>query len=194
VIALVNLLVCLGIAIAGGLGSAIYMIASGSPLTTRQVGPWQVWKDAGRVEADPYTRAHFATSGRLPTGSRNALYFLASRDSTGSNLAANCDYTISGSGPDAQWWSLSAYTRAGQLFANAAERYAYSSATVMRSADGSYAITVSRDARAGNWLPVNGAEPVRLMLSVYGLESDGSRKVAGRDQAGLPVIRRGACR
>ena len=193
-VALINFLVCLGIAVAGGLGSAFYMITSGSPLTTRHVGPWEVWKDAGRLEADPYTRAHFATTGRLPAGSRNALYFLASRDSTGGNLFLNCEYTVSGLGPDAQWWSISAYDKAGQLFANAAERYAYSSATAMRAADGTFAITVSRDARPGNWLPIAGSGSLRLMLSVYGLEAEDTRKPASRTSAGLPVIRKGACR
>jgi hypothetical protein len=193
-IALLNLLVCLGIALAGGVGSALYMISTGSPLTTRHIGPWEVWKDAGRVEADPYTRAHFATSGRLPTGSRNALYFLASRDSTGRALSANCDYAISGRGPNAQWWSVSAYNQAGQLFPNAAERFAYGSATVMRTADGIFTITVSRDARAGNWLPVAGGGPFKLMLSVYGLETEDRRGTQPQDQAGLPVIRKEACR
>lgn len=192
-IALIHVLLCLGIALAGGVGSAHYMIKAGSPLTTRHVGPWEVWKDAGRVEADPYTRAHFATAGRLPTGSRNALYFLAAGDSDGRTLSAQCDYTISGRGPNAQWWSLSAYDGDGQLFANAAERYAYSTATVMRAADGSFAITLSREARAGNWLPVAGRGAVQLMLSVYGLETGEIRR-GGQDQSGLPIITKGACR
>ena len=197
---LINILVCIGIALAGGLGSAVYMIAAGTPLTTRQLGAWQVWTNAGRVEADPYTRAHFATTGRLPIGSRNALYFLASRDSTGGRLDTACTYTVSGHGPSALWWSLSAYDAAGQLFANDAQRYAYSSATVMRGADGAYSVTVSRDAGAGNWLPVSGrGGGFRLMLSVYGLESEDSRGAepsATQPQArgALPVIRRGACR
>lgn len=192
-IAVVNFLLCLGIAIVGGLGSASYMITSGSPLTTRQIGPWQVWKDAGRVEADPYTRAHFSTSGRLPAGSRNALYFLANRDSAGATLALNCEYTIGGLGPDAQWWSLSAYDMAGQLFTNSANRYAYSGTTVMRATDGTFAITVARDARPGNWLPVAGSGTFRLMLSVYGLEAEDPRR-ASANSAGLPFIRRGTCR
>jgi hypothetical protein len=192
VIFLFNLLVCLGIALFGGLGAAHYMIKFGSPLTTRQFGPWEVWKDAGRVEADPYTRAHFATTGQLPTGSRNALYFLATRDGDGRSLTANCDYAVTGRGPRALWWSVSAYDSAGQLFPNAAQRFAFSQATVMRAADGNFTITVSRDARSGNWLPVTGGSSFKLMLSVYGLESDESRAPAG--QTGLPAIRKGACR
>lgn len=199
---IINTLVCLGIALAGGLGSAMYLISAGSPLTTRQLGPWQLWKDAGRVEADPYTRAHLATTGRLPIGSRNALYFMAARDSAGARLDTGCDYTVSGRGPGALWWSLSAYDADGQLFANEAQRYAFASATVMRGADGAYAISVSREARAGNWLPVTGRGSLRLMLSVYGLDGeDGRAEPQGQGQQGqgqgrgeLPVIRKGACR
>ena len=191
----INMLVCLGIALAGGIGAAHYMIKVGSPLTTRHFGPWEVWKDAGRVEADPYTRAHFATTGQLPTGSRNALYFLAARDSDGKLLAANCDYAVTGRGPNALWWSLSAYDTAGQLFPNAAQRFAFSQATVMRAADGTFVIAVSRDARSGNWLPVTGGGSFKLMLSVYGLEADGVRvNNDTSDQTGLPAIRKGTCR
>lgn len=189
---LTNMIVCLGIALGGGLGVAHYMIAAGSPLTTRHIGPWEVWKDAGRVEADPYTRAHFARTGQLPTGSRNALYFLADRDSDGRRLSTSCDYVISGRGPNALWWSLSAYDSAGQLFPNAAQRYAFSNAAVMRSPDGTFSIVVSKETRPGNWLPVNGNSPFRILLSVHGLESDDGR---GEGQASaLPAIRKGACR
>ena len=193
-IALANLLMCLVIALAGGLGSAYYMISSGSPLTTRLIGPWQVWKEAGRVEADPYTRAHFAMSGRLPAGSRTALYFMAARDSGGSPLVLNCDYTVSGVGPDAQWWTMSAYDAGGSLFANAAERYSYNSASVMRAADGTFSIAVSREARPGNWLPVSGSGAYRILLSVYGLDGGDKPAQAKKDQAGLPEIRKGSCR
>ena len=62
----------------------------------------------------------------------------------------------------------------------------------MRAADGTFAITVSPDARPGNWLPVSGGSPFKLMLSVYGLEADEGRATAG--QVGLPAIRKGTCR
>ena len=191
----VNLLVCLALAVVGGIGSARYLIASGSPLTTRHFGPWEVWKDAGRVESDPYTRAHLATTGQLPVGSRNALYFLATRDSAGSRLDTRCVYTVSGRGPGAVWWSLSPYDADGKLFANEAQRYAYSSASVMRGGDGTYAIMVARDAGAGNWLPVSGSGNFQLMLSAYGLDGLDGRGTADSDGlSALPTIVKGACR
>src|SRR5690606_40202050 len=49
-----------------GIGSAWYMIEHGSLLTTARIGPWKSWLSEGNPNADPYTRAHLARSGRLP--------------------------------------------------------------------------------------------------------------------------------
>ena len=49
-----------------GLSTAWYMIEEGSALTTSRVGPWTVWRSAGKPDADPYTKAHMARAGRLP--------------------------------------------------------------------------------------------------------------------------------
>jgi hypothetical protein len=66
---LVNVIVFVTIAIAGGLGTSWYMIEKGSRLTTRTAGPWVTWVSAGRPQADPYTRAHHIRRGILPVSS-----------------------------------------------------------------------------------------------------------------------------
>ena len=62
-------LIGLGLATAfvlvAGIISSRYMIERGSILTTDTFGPWQSWRDAGRTDADPYTRAHIARNGGL---------------------------------------------------------------------------------------------------------------------------------
>ena len=60
-------------------------------------------------------------------------------------------------GLDGAWWSLAAFDGQGGLIQNAAERYAFSSDSVMREPDGRAVITLARDARPGNWLPIGGA-------------------------------------
>ena len=55
-----------------------------------------------------------------------------------------------GEDPAAAWGSLAVYDEAGRLIPNAAERYAYNSATAMRSPGGRFAITLARSARPGN--------------------------------------------
>src|SRR5262245_17863161 len=66
---LTNLIVFVGLALGGGLGTAWYMIEGGSRLSTRTFGPWTTWVAAGRPDADPYTRAHTARNGLLPLAS-----------------------------------------------------------------------------------------------------------------------------
>lgn len=193
--ALVNLLVFLGVAIVGGLGSAWYMITSGSAMTTERQGPWHVWTAAGRPDADPYTRAYIARSGRLPISSTNVRYYVAHSDSTGSRLVAGCEYAIEGTGPAAFWWSLAAYDGYGQLFKNAADRYAFNASTVMRAANGSYAITLSRNARSGNWLPVSGTGPVWLVMRVYAADvQEGPQGKAAGEGDRMPRIKKVGCR
>ncbi len=69
-----------------GIGSAWYMIEQGSLLTTTRIGPWKSWLSEGNPNADPYTRAHLARSGRLPLTSTAARYFAADTDSSGRSL------------------------------------------------------------------------------------------------------------
>jgi hypothetical protein len=56
----------------------------------------------------------------------------------------------------------------------------------MRRPDGSFLVTLARDARPGNWLPTGGAGRLTLVLTI----------IEGGDVTGtgLPEIRRVACR
>lgn len=188
-----NVLVFLAIAIAGGLGSSWYMIERGSALTTRTQGPWVTWTAAGRMDADPYTRAHFARRGVLPMSSTIALTYEAKRDSEGRQLRAGCEYVVEGDDLPAAWWSLAVYDDDGRLIPNAAARYAYNSATVMRSPGGRFAITLAPEVRPGNWLPT-GQSGGRITLALRVEEP----QVAGStpDERGtvpLPGIKRVGC-
>jgi len=153
-----------------GIGSAWYMIERGSMLTTTRIGPWTSWLSEGNPNADPYTRAHLARSGRLPLTSTAARYFAASTDSSGGRLSAGCEYTIAGAPLNARWWSIALYDSRGSIVPNPSNRYSFNSEEAIRRSDGSYEIHVSQKARPGNWLP-NGDDPDRnltLLLRVYG--------------------------
>jgi len=191
---LANFFLFVGVALLSGLGSAWYMIDRGSALTTDYFGPWVVWTAAGHIEADPYTRAHVARSGRLPMTTSNARYYLATTDGEGDKLDADCEYAITGKGPRAEWWSLAAYDGQGRLMANTADRYAFNSQTVMRSTNGEYTIVLARDARPGNWLPVTSSYRLRLMLRVYHPVLADDRIDSTAEQGELPTIRRLGCR
>lgn len=192
--ALLHVLLFLAIGIGGGLSSAWYMIDRGTALTSRQVGPWQVWRAAGHTDADPYTRAHRIRSAHLTLSGREGLTFRAIHDSQGRRLIASCEYLIVGQGPSALWWSLAAFDEQGRLFSNNAHRFAFNSAGVMRAANGRYSISIARDARPGNWLPVNGKGPIVLLMQVVGTRVAEGGAAGAKTLPEMPRIDRQECR
>lgn len=184
-----NVILFAGIALFGGLASSWYMIEVGSPLTTVKVGPWVSWPAAGTPNADPYTRARMARHGSLPISGTVARVWEARTDDSGQRLHSSCDYAVVGRGLNDGFWSLAVYDDRGHLIPNPVGRHAFNSSTIMRGPDGSFHVSLSRDARPGNWLPTSGAGRFTVVLTL--LEAgDG----LGPDGTGLPEIRRVACR
>ncbi len=185
----------IGLVLIGGLGSSYYMVSVGSPLTTVTVGPWTTWKNEGRSDADPYTRAHFARSGTLNLTTEIANTYFAEIDSDGLRLHSSCVYEISGERLDATWWSITALDDRGQLIRNPSDRYTFTRDTVAVSPDGKFTITLARDARPGNWLPTAGAG--RLTLAMTLLESEAAIEgdtEAEMEAIALPTIKQVNCR
>ena len=176
-----------------GLGSSWYMIDVGTRLTTEQQGPWMGWTSSGRADADPYTRAHFARLGTLQLTTEIALTYLAYTDSDGNRLHSSCDYSIEGRDPGNHWWSLTVFNDRGELIANAAQRYAYTSESIALRPDGTFAVTLAREASPGNWLPTGGAGRLALMFTTF----DSATPMLGKTEEEpkqLPLIRRVQCR
>lgn len=189
----INFLIFVTVALGVGLGSAWYAVDNGIEATVRQFGPWVSWTAAGRMDADPYTRAHFARAGRLPITSTTARYYHADRDGTGTRLDSDCVYELVGRGPQADWWSLAAYDGNGQLMPNSARRYTISSSSVLRDNTGVYKIRVGREASSGNWLPIQSDYRFQLMLRVYRPGYVSEREVVDREAEQLPSIRKVTC-
>lgn len=185
-----NLGLFVGIALLGGIGSSWYMIEIGTRLTTVTAGPWVSWPAAATPDADPYTRARVARQGSLPISGNVARTFEARTDNDGQRLHSSCDYAVVGHKLEDGWWTIAVYDDHGRLIPNAADRYAFNSSTVARSADGSFAVSLARDARPGNWLPTGGAGRLKLVLTL--LES--GDVIAQGGAAALPEIRKVACR
>lgn len=177
-----------------GLGSAWYMIENGSALTTSRIGPWSVWRSAGKPDADPYTIAYMARAGRLPINASTALYFFADKDSDGESLESNCEYVIEGKPINSAWWSLAAYDGTGRLIPNKAGRHSFNRTDVARRADGSYRIVLARNARPGNWLPSAQQGSLRLVLRAYSLQDMERIVDSDANQFNLPTIRKVVCR
>jgi hypothetical protein len=96
----------------------------------------------------------------------------------------------------AAWWSLAVYDDRGLLIPNAADRYAFTSDNVAYNPDGTFQVSMGRDARPGNWLPIGGAGRLTLLLEMIEparLSNAGQTETAAPKMA-MPVIRRTACR
>jgi hypothetical protein len=182
------------LAVGGGLGTAWYMIEAGSRLSTRTSGSWTTWTTAGRPDADPYTRAHTIRNALLPISSTLELTYQAKADNRGGRMHAGCEYVIVMGGLEGAWWSLAAFDSQGRLLQNPAERYAFTSDSVMREPDGRAIITLARDARPGNWLPIGGGSRINLILTVQDAAYAAAVYDTGHASRPLPPIQRIACR
>jgi hypothetical protein len=191
---LATFLKCLVVVIAGtllGLVGTYYVLVRGVSFDEVKAGPWTRWPKNGSMEIDPYARARLARSGQLPLGAAEGLSFFAWKDSDGNTLRARCDYTVSSPVPPSRYWTLSLYSPSGALIDNPAKRFDFTSAEILRAADGTFRIAISRHARPGNWLPVGNTSRFSLVLRLYDTLFDfGMAKVEAK---ALPKIVRGHC-
>lgn len=185
--------VAVAFVITAGIWSSRTMIQRGYEVATDTYGPWRHWRLEGRPDADPYTRAHLSNSGMLRIASNSAGTFEATADSSGARLHSSCDYVIEGPGLGQLWWSIAVFDSDGALIQNDASRYAFTSDTATLNPDGSFIVTLGRDARPGNWLPTGGAG--RLILNFTILDPSTGLSDRQREERNrlLPVIRREGC-
>ena len=189
---LTSFAVAVAAVVALGLSSSWYMVEAGFSLTTRQIGPWVMWTSTAKVDADPYTRAHFARSGALMLSADIADSYLARTDGEGLKLHSSCDYVVEGQAPAAAWWSLSVFDEQGRLIPNPIARHAFTSDTVAIGAKGEVSVSLARNARPGNWLPTGGAGRLALLLVL--VEPRPQQGEDGVATLALPQIRKVQCR
>ena len=188
----IEAIIVIAIIVAGGLGSSWYMVEAGSRLTTARLGPWLTWTAAARPDADPYTRAHFVSAGTLPVSAEVQRTFVARTDANGERLHSSCEYVVEGRIPKSEWWSIAVFDERGKLIANAADRYAFTGQTIALSQPDTFAITLAREARSGNWLPTGGAGRLALVLNFA--DNHAPDDVARPDASVMPAIRKIKCR
>jgi hypothetical protein len=176
-----------------GIWSSRTMISRGYEIATEAIGPWRHWRTEGRADADPYTRAHLTGSGMIRISSDSAGIFDASVDSAGARLHSSCDYLIEGANMGKMWWSLTVFDASGKLIANDASRYSFTSDTVALNPDGSFIVTLGRDARPGNWLPTSGAGRLILNFTILDPATGLSEDARAERNKLLPAIRREGC-
>lgn len=189
----IGTLAAIAAVLTAGLWSSRSMIENGSALSTQMSGPWQTWHTSGQSDADPYTRAHLASSGTIRIAADSAGVFEARVDAAGARLHSSCDYILEAPNTGALWWSIAVFDASGDMIENDAGRYTFTSDTIAANPDGSYIVTLGRDARPGNWLPTGGAGRLVLVFTLLD-PATGLSTEAREDRARfLPVIRREGC-
>ena len=128
----------------------------------------------------------------MPLSTVNSQTFVARMDGEGRALHSSCTYTISGREIENFWWSLTVFDVDGRVIPNALGRSVFTSDTMAVNPDGTYVLTLSRDAHGGNWLPTGGAGRLALAFTVLDL---GTRAVAqdGEVESAVPTIVRKDC-
>jgi len=184
-----NAILFVGLSIVLGIGSGLYLVDTGSRLTTQRSGPWVMWSRAGQRDLDPYTRARYAKLGSLPLSTQIAATWEARYDLDGRRLHSSCEYLLEAEPMDATWFNLAVYDDNGLLIPNSAERHSFTSQTIAANPDGSFFIVLAREARPGNWLPVGGAGRITLLITM--IEPKPSVVESAQQ---LPSIRRIGCR
>ena len=164
---LLGSLLALVIAAVVGLGTTWLTLTRGIAFGAIQIGAWTAWPKTGTRDIDPYARAAIARSGELPIGSGDGVAFYARTDDSGRPLDGRCDVLMTGTTPQARFWTLTLYDPQGKLIGNAIDRQGFTSQEILRNADGSFDILVAPRARAGNWLPTNGIDSYVLILRLY---------------------------
>lgn len=175
-----------------GYCTAEYTMVNGLRSVKVANGPWTTWPAVAQSTADPYTRAHFAQTGKLAVTSFEAITFRTTVDDAAAVLDGSCDYSVTTSEPiPARWWSITLYGEDRKPVPNAAERHSFNSTNTTRRTDGNFTVKISSRVSDGNWLPVVDQEKFYLLLRLYNADQ---RLANDLTDAPLPRITRGACR
>jgi hypothetical protein len=189
---LVGIITVLAIAAAVGLGTTWMTLTHGTAYGGVTLGAWTAWPKNGTSGIDPYSKAMIARTGELPVGTGDGVAFYARTDDSGQVLDGRCDVLVTGTTPQARFWTVTLYDPEGRLVANSMQRQGFTSQEIVRKADGSFDILVGPRVRPGNWLPTGGVEKYLLVLRLYDTPI-GVATRTGRD-APMPALIKKACR
>jgi hypothetical protein len=152
-------------------------------------GPWRTSLATGSAQGGALLRATVALHGLFALNRGETIYYSATTDSAGAALDARCVYRVTGRDPPARWWSITAYGGDDFLIPNPHHIYSVSKNSVRREEDGSFAITLKRDAARRNEIATGGGA-FSLTLRLYnpgGAVADDPAHVA------LPRIEKAGC-
>ena len=189
---LIGVLFSLLVAAAIGLGSTWFALTRNVAFGAMSIGSWTAYPLSGSAEIDPYARASIARSGELPMGLGDGVSFIAKTDDAGRPLDGRCDVLVSGTTPQARFFTLTLYGPGGRLIANSIDRHGFTSQELVRKADGRFDVVAAPRARPGNWLPTGGVGRYVLVMRFY--DTPVGITTRAEREAPMPAIQtRGTC-
>ncbi len=169
-----------------------FVVGPGAGHFARMIEGWEFSPRIGSVEIDPYTRARLFSEGEFPLAAGEGYALRASRDSEGNRLDSRCLYRLSSPFPTARYWTVTLSDEAGRLVPTLAERMGFTSAEIVRSADGRFSIEIGPEPLAGNWLPTsNRSGAFDIVLRFY--ETPLSATATRFDSRALPALNKLEC-
>lgn len=156
-------------------------------------GTWMYSDKIGAAAASSVERARVAIGGPLGLSSKEAVYFVATRDDSGEPLRSQCSYRVAGVPIDTRWWSLTLYDSVTQHYVpNVEDRSSWNSISTPRTGAGNWVINVGPQPQEGAWLPTQEApdQSFELMIRVYN-PSAATRAVL--PNIDLPTVERVSC-
>lgn len=177
-ILLIGVLTLVVSALLGG-GLAIYNIknAAGSADFMESNGQWRV--NPVMDLKDHKQRALIALTGLFALRESEVVYFFAGTDDEGEPLSSEHTYVLSGSVPDARYWSYTLYGSDDFLIPNPEKKYSYNAENLQfierdtlnpeleNTQKAAYNITISKDRNTENWLPSGDNEQLGIILRLY---------------------------
>lgn len=180
----------------GGRMMAVNSISDQSSIfdTFERVGSTWLYSDKiGAAAASDTERARVALGGPLGLSSKEAVYFVATRDDQGAPLTSECVYQVVGQPIDTRWWSLTLYDSETQHYVpNVLNRSSWNSISVARSEAGEWTVQVASTEQDLAWLPAQEApnQSFELILRVYN-PSAATRDILPNIE--LPKVERLSC-
>ncbi len=166
-------------AIIMGVGAALYGVKNagqGADFMDSN-GSWKV--NPVMDLKDAKQRALIAKVGLFALRETEVLYFTAMTDSDGQALSSDHDYVVEGVVPESRYWSYTLYGSDDFLIPNEGKIYGFNQETMSfippdRSnpefsgiAQKTYKMSISKDAKEGNWLPSGDNDQLAITLRLY---------------------------
>jgi hypothetical protein len=184
-------LAVLVIAVLGAATAATISLTAGTPLPGNQtIAGWTAFNSLATTQGSVRKRALWAQSAFAVMPPERALYFISSSADNGHDLEGGCRYQVTGTPPNAPWWSLIVYDRNLALIRSDGAR-SINPDTVQLDANGNYTVYVSAVTEPGNWLSDRSAGTISIVYRIYEPSPDLLKSLP---TAALPrVVQSGGC-